>query len=263
MGQSSCTHNIIMILNQPQSDLPALGDTLQDRVRRVIAANIEGGKYGPGDQLPTERELAVSMGVSLAPVRGALDQLAQSGLVVRRQGKGTFVSHRRVPYRLETWHSCTDDLRNQNIEFSVAVFRCANEATPRHVAELLGIEPEEEAFHLVRMIRVYGGPGIFLESWVKALNGSVFLDGTLFAGGHSLYRQMREQGIHLVCADTSIEICFASEIEAGLFDAPYGTPLLQVTGIASDTAGPREWSRLKYNAAIFSLNMRRLIGGAQ
>lgn len=236
-----------------------LGGTLQDRVRRALAVDLEAGKYGPGDQLPTERELAMSLGVSLAPVRAALDQLAQTGVVVRRQGKGTFVNHRRVPYRLETWSSCTDDLKRQQIAFSVTVLECSNSQPPPDVAELLRIASNEQAFNLVRMVRVGDEPGIFLESWVKDFDGGPYRDGTLFSEGHSLYRQLRKHGIQLKSAETSIAISFAGEFEAWLFDVSYGTPQLQVTGVAFDDAGPREWSRLRYNAAIFSLNMRRSI----
>jgi GntR family transcriptional regulator len=240
-----------------------LGGTLQDRVRRALAADLESGKYRPGDQLPTERELAASLGVSLAPVRVALDQLAQTGAVVRRQGKGTFVSQRRVPYRLETWSSCTDDLKRQKIDFSVTVLECSNSQPSPEVAQRLQIPPSEHAFRLVRMVRVSDEPGIFLESWVRDFDGSPYLDGTLFSEGHSLYRQLRNHGIHLRSAEMSISISFAGEFEAGLFEASYGAPQLEVTGVAFDDTGPREWSRLRYNAAIFSLNMRRFIEASE
>ena len=236
-----------------------LGATLQDRVRRTLTGDIESGKYRPGDRLPTERELAVLLGVSLAPVRSALDQLAQIGLVVRRQGKGTFVSEQRVPYRLESWSSCTDDLRRQGIAFSVTVLECANALPPGDAAEALGIARGELAFNLVRMIRVDDKPGIFLNSWVKGFEGGSQREMEDYCHGQSLYRQMSAHGFRLARVETSIVISFADEVEAELFEIGYGAPQLQVTGLAFDEVGPREWSRLKYNSAIFSLNMRRRI----
>ncbi|MCW5710666.1 GntR family transcriptional regulator [Shinella sp.] len=234
-----------------------LGGSLQDRVRRSLAGDIESGKYLPGDQLPTERELAGLLGVSLAPVRGALDQLAQIGLVVRRQGKGTFVSDHRVPYRLETWNSCTDDLRRQKIPFSVTVLGCVNALPPADVARALGMPAGESAFNLVRMVRVDDKPGIFLDSWVKGFDGGSQAEMAEYSNGQSLYRQMSTRGFRLTLVETSIVVSFADEVEAELFDVSYGTAQLQVTGLAFDADGPREWSRLKYNAAIFSLNTRR------
>lgn len=52
---------------------------------------IEGGTYGEGDQLPPERQLAVTFGAARSTVRRALDQLERAGLVSRRLGSGTFV----------------------------------------------------------------------------------------------------------------------------------------------------------------------------
>jgi DNA-binding LacI/PurR family transcriptional regulator len=72
-------------------------DTVQGRelkFRKVAAelrAQIRSGGWGPGAKLPTEQELARGHGVSLTTVRRALDDLAEEGLVVRRQGAGTFV----------------------------------------------------------------------------------------------------------------------------------------------------------------------------
>lgn len=67
---------------------------LQVRVADDIRMQIETGKLGPGDQLPTLDELAASHLVSLAVVRKALDLLRQQGLVVTAQGKGSFVRER-------------------------------------------------------------------------------------------------------------------------------------------------------------------------
>lgn len=60
--------------------------------RRHIESVISGGGFAPGDKLPTERELAANAGVSRAVIRSALDELAQSGSVVRHVGRGTFLA---------------------------------------------------------------------------------------------------------------------------------------------------------------------------
>jgi DNA-binding FadR family transcriptional regulator len=53
---------------------------------------IETGAYGEGDQLPPERQLAVTFHAARSTVRRALDQLERAGLVSRRLGSGTFVT---------------------------------------------------------------------------------------------------------------------------------------------------------------------------
>ena len=67
---------------------PARGvGAISAQLRRAI----ESGAYGEGDQLPPERELAVTFRAARSTVRRALDQLERAGLVSRRLGSGTFV----------------------------------------------------------------------------------------------------------------------------------------------------------------------------
>ncbi len=54
---------------------------------------IESGVYADGDQLPAERQLAITFGTARSTIRKVLDQLEQKNLVVRRVGSGTFVNY--------------------------------------------------------------------------------------------------------------------------------------------------------------------------
>ncbi|ORM36863.1 FCD domain-containing protein [Williamsia sp. 1135] len=65
--------------------------------RRHLESVIGDGGFAPGDKLPTERELAASAGVSRAVIRTALDELADSGVVVRYVGRGTFLAPQAIP----------------------------------------------------------------------------------------------------------------------------------------------------------------------
>ncbi|MFD4672512.1 GntR family transcriptional regulator [Lentzea sp. NPDC058450] len=64
-----------------------------DRLRKDIA----DGVWGPGDQLPVERELATTLNVSINTIRRAVGQLVHEQIVLRRQGAGTFVRSESAP----------------------------------------------------------------------------------------------------------------------------------------------------------------------
>jgi GntR family transcriptional regulator len=64
---------------------------LYAQVRQLLRERIRSGTWRPGQLLPNEFEIADEFGVSQGTARKALDALAQDGLVVRRQGRGTFV----------------------------------------------------------------------------------------------------------------------------------------------------------------------------
>ena len=64
-------------------------NAITGRLKRAI----ETGVFSDGDQLPPERQLAISLGTARSTIRKALDQLEALGMVVRRVGSGTFVNH--------------------------------------------------------------------------------------------------------------------------------------------------------------------------
>lgn len=65
--------------------------TVSQRIANVIHNQILQRRYGPGDKLPTERELAQSHGVSRIPVREAMKILEQRGIVESKHGSGNYV----------------------------------------------------------------------------------------------------------------------------------------------------------------------------
>src|SRR6188474_834758 len=72
---------------------PALSfEPLWRQIRGLIVADLEAALWKPGEAIPSELELAARFGVSQGTVRRAIDALADENLVVRRQGKGTFVA---------------------------------------------------------------------------------------------------------------------------------------------------------------------------
>jgi GntR family transcriptional regulator len=71
-----------------------IADALREKMR--------DGTYPPGAKLPSESELRERWGVASKTVRAALDQLRAEGLVVGRQGVGSFVREQVVPRRLST-----------------------------------------------------------------------------------------------------------------------------------------------------------------
>ena len=76
----------------PATPLPGGGVSKAGRVRQAIRDRITSDEWRAGDQIPTIRQLCESFGVSHITVVHALDMLAREGLLIRRQGKGVFVS---------------------------------------------------------------------------------------------------------------------------------------------------------------------------
>src|SRR5512145_1474507 len=65
---------------------------LYRQIKDFLIRSLEAGEWGPGDAIPSEGELAARFSVSQGTVRKAIDEMAAENLLVRRQGKGTFVA---------------------------------------------------------------------------------------------------------------------------------------------------------------------------
>lgn len=85
------------------ADLTIAQNNLTDRITATLRQEIIGGRYAPGAQLPSGRELCEQFGVSITVIREALSRLKADGLVASRQGKGVFVPNntKARPFRLE------------------------------------------------------------------------------------------------------------------------------------------------------------------
>ncbi len=68
------------------------GMPLYRSVKRALLRAIEGGQLPPGGSLPSEAALGAALGVSIGTLRHAVDELVAEHILVRRQGRGTFVA---------------------------------------------------------------------------------------------------------------------------------------------------------------------------
>ncbi len=114
--------------------LPPLDETsaqpLYQQLQRALRGAIENGIIGPDDALPPERDLAEMLGVSRITVRKAIDELVEDGLLIRKQGSGTFVSN-RVEKNFAKLTSFSEDMRARGREpRSVWLNRAEGTVTP-------------------------------------------------------------------------------------------------------------------------------------
>lgn len=117
----------------------ALPSPLYHRAYGLLSQRISQGIYGPGAQLPTEDQLAAEFGVSRATVRQAVGELVKRGLVVRQQGRGTFVSG-TIPETPRRFVSSLADLITETKRTGVkSVSMRHREPVPPMIARRLGI----------------------------------------------------------------------------------------------------------------------------
>jgi GntR family transcriptional regulator len=130
------------------------------QVANALRAEILAGTYGPGDALPSERELRERFGVSSGTVRGALARLSAEGLTTSHQGRGVFVAE-PTQRRLSTditegrgFYTMLDRTGRQPATETTVTRGPASE----EVADALGIPVGEEVVIRARILRTEGQP---------------------------------------------------------------------------------------------------------
>jgi GntR family transcriptional regulator len=159
------------------------GMPLYQVVRRSLRKAIASGSFPPGAMLPSETDLATRMGVSIGTLRRAVDDLAAEHLLVRRQGRGTFVTPHPAPRPAWPWFQVErDDGRREPATTELLSF--GRRAADAALAAALHLSAGDAVFHIEQLLRLQGhavvhervclpiGPFATLtEEWLRAQPG--------------------------------------------------------------------------------------------
>lgn len=187
-----------------------------------IRLAVDAGAFGPGDALPAERDLAVQCGVSRVTVRRAIDELVREGLLLQRQGAGTFIA-RRVVQPLSTLSSFSQDMNARGVRAgSIWLERAVGKASPD---ETLALDLSIGAC-IARLARVRTADDEPMAIERAAIAAAFLPDPA--AVEHSLYAVLQESGFSPVRAFQRLRAELATEPDAALLGIAPGSPVLHV-----------------------------------
>jgi GntR family transcriptional regulator len=205
---------------------------LYQQIKALIMQSLQTGEWKPGELIPSEVELAYRYKVSQGTVRKAIDELSADNLVVRRQGKGTFVAthhEARVQFRfLRLMPDAGDAHQPENQILEVKRLR-----GPAEVARVLDIKAGDSVVFIRRLQRFDGVPTIMEEIW---LPGAIFKGLTAerlaeYKGPmYGLFET--EFGTQMIRASEKLKAVAADELSVELLKVQPGTPLLSVERVA-------------------------------
>lgn len=210
----------------------ASGRPAYHQIADALREQMRDGTYPPGAKLPSESELRQQWGVASKTVRAALDQLRAEGLVVGRQGVGSFVREQTVPRRLSTDISTSvgwyHTLARQGLQpaGSTTVTRAP---CPPEAAEWLEIEPGTVVTVRDRVMGTEGEPPAMLATsyfpaWV--IEAAPNLADPKVSG---LPRWLREAFGETYSTDV-LTVRMPSAAEQQRLDLPRGVPVQVIQG---------------------------------
>lgn len=203
---------------------------LYQQIKVLILRSLQAGEWRPGEAIPSELELAARFKVSQGTVRKAVDELAAENLLMRRQGKGTFVAthaEEQVQYR---FLRLAPDHPDQSPDASRREFLdCRRLRAPADVARALQLKSGDMVVEVRRVLHFAGQPVVLDDIW---LPGHLFKG--LTADRLSQYQGPMyglfetEFGVRMIRAEEKIRAVVADAAVASLLQIEVGSALLSV-----------------------------------
>jgi GntR family transcriptional regulator len=211
-------------------DLTAASDQpAHTRIEHWLATLIEAGSLQPGDQLPTELDIAAALGVSRMTLRQALSTLAASGVLERRRGRygGNFVTQPRFDYSLVGLPGFTEQMRRAHVEAGARVVHATTRVAPDEARTALRLKRGGRVHEIIRVRSANGIPIALEETYIPA---DLFPDLLTRNLTDSIYDLMsREYGLSPHSAEELVAPAIATDQQAELLNIEPGQALLVIT----------------------------------
>ncbi len=217
---------------------------LYQQLMTRLKNDILAGVYPAGARIPSEQLLCETYGVSRVTVRKAMLDLVQEGLLVRRQGKGTFVAEERIRRDLHQITSFSEACRQNGHTAGARLISAQLEEAAPEDAEKLGIAPGARVVEICRLRLCDGEPVMleinrFPESYAFLLKE---------AQETSLYGLLNSRGIIPATAAHDISLGHATPFVSKHLGCAQGDALLLLDELVLDQHGEplhlsRQWIR--------------------
>jgi GntR family transcriptional regulator len=209
---------------------------LYQQIKVLITRSLQGGEWKPGEAIPSEIELAARFKVSQGTVRKAIDELSAENLLVRRQGKGTFVAthaEQNVQYRFLRLQPDSGSTSSPPAGMQRRLLDCRRMRAPAEVSRALELKSGDSALQVRRLLLAAGTPVVLDDIWLPALQfKGLTLDKLASYRGPMYGLFEREFGVRMIRAEEKIRAVAASHEEAALLAVSPGAPLLSVERLA-------------------------------
>jgi GntR family transcriptional regulator len=201
---------------------------LYQQIKALLVQSLQAGEWLPGQAIPSEMDLAVRFRVSQGTVRKAIDEMATDNVLVRRQGKGTFVAthaEQATQYRflrLTPDQAGAPALQRQLLD-------CRRMRAPAEVARLLALKAGEVAVQVRRLLLAEGVPVVLDDLWLPGQQFKGLTAERLQAWRGPLYSLFEaEFAVQMIRAEEKLRAVAASAEDAALLVVATGAPLLSV-----------------------------------
>ena len=217
---------------RPLAPLAPSSRPLYEQVRQRLIEGVSTGAWKPGEAIPTETALARAYGVAIGTVRKAVDSLVAEQALVRRQGKGTFVTaHDGSRLLFHFFHVVARDGAKAYPEVRTLTFR--RDRADAQTSRALGIAPHEKVIRIRNLLALQGTAVIVDDITLPAVLFPGLTEKIFLARGNTIYHLYQSRyGINVLRTDERLRAVVAAGDVAQHLGMAAGAPLLEIRRVA-------------------------------
>lgn len=214
------------------------------QLRDAVRAQIAAGVWKPGEAIPAEQSLAETYGIAVGTVRKAIDALVTDGLLIRRQGKGTFVRRAEFSntlFRFFYFH----DKDGKKAQPEGRVLSCKRVPASAEAAANLSLAPGTAAIRISRLRLLDGAPLLLEDIWVPARPFAALMDLRPEEFGNLLYPLYQDLCGQVVgSVEEALSVASVDPGQADQLGMEAGAPVVVIERLARGyDKQPLEWRR--------------------
>ncbi|MGE5171474.1 MAG: GntR family transcriptional regulator [Rudaea sp.] len=205
---------------------------LYQEVKRRLTDALTQREWKPGTAIPAERRLCARFHVSVGTVRRAIDELVAENILIRQQGRGTFVAtHDRERERFYFLHVVPEHGPKQYPDVRLEAF--ARGKADRRIASALALRPGAAVYRIRNVLHLDGAPVIVDDIALAAARFPGLTERRFAERRSTIYRLYQEAfGIFIVKTRERLRATRAEGSAAALLGVPVDTPLLEIRRVA-------------------------------
>lgn len=206
------------------------------QLKALLEEKLDSRELSPGDKLPSEAEICDELGVSRTVVRQALMELEHEGRVVKKKGKGTFISEAKIVESFVQQPSgFYEDMTSQDLPTRSEVLRLEAVTAAGRVAKTLRVRAGAKVILLRRLRFVGEDPIQLVSSYLPQRLCPEVLSADFRE--QSLYRFLEQRGIFVARGLRMVEAVRAGAEEAKRLGVPVGSPMIRIESIVYTADG--------------------------
>jgi GntR family phosphonate transport system transcriptional regulator len=219
-----------------------------------VNAEIVSKAFGPGEQLPTEKVLTQRFGVNRHTVRRALDELQRRGLIIVRQGSGSYVAEELIEFNLSQYTSFSCAIAQLGRKPKWQILRTKEASADQSVANQLGMIRARQLIIVKRLLLADGFPLVMSTHHFPTSRFGKMVDLLRYDPSISAaFAALGVQGLRLVRSQVTARLPL--QLEAEHLQQQRFRPVLTTESIIAD----REGEVVEFATAVFAPGRTRLV----